>query len=147
MPDFAPEPKLILPFLRSFYAAVAPLSWPLIRCTAGLMLAVHGWPKVVRLVDAIGGGSPPRSGITQFVILLIAEFVGGICISLGLFTRFFAPAAAIELAVITFGVYWPIFAWTQRGYEYPLFWGLILFAISLRGGGPYSLDRRIGREL
>jgi uncharacterized membrane protein YphA (DoxX/SURF4 family) len=31
--------------------------------------------------------------------------------------------------------------------EYPLFWGLILFAIALRGGGPYSLDRKLGREL
>jgi hypothetical protein len=26
----------------------------------------------------------------------------------------------------------------------PLFWGLIMFAIALRGGGPYSLDRRLG---
>jgi hypothetical protein len=26
-------------------------------------------------------------------------------------------------------------------------WGLIMLAIALRGGGPYSLDRRIGKEL
>jgi len=26
-------------------------------------------------------------------------------------------------------------------------WGLLFFAIALRGGGPYSLDRKIGREL
>lgn len=26
-------------------------------------------------------------------------------------------------------------------------WDLIFFAISLRGGGPYSVDRRIGREV
>jgi hypothetical protein len=26
-------------------------------------------------------------------------------------------------------------------------WGLMFAAIALRGGGPYSLDRRIGREL
>jgi putative oxidoreductase len=39
------------------------------------------------------------------------------------------------------------FGWGNRGYEYPLFWGLIMFAIALRGGGPYSLDRRIGKEL
>ena len=30
---------------------------------------------------------------------------------------------------------------------HPLFWGLIMFAIALRGGGPYSFDRRIGKEL
>ena len=41
----------------------------------------------------------------------------------------------------------PKFGWTDRGYEYPLFWGLVMLAIALRGGGPYSLDRKIGREL
>ena len=40
----------------------------------------------------------------------------------------------------------PKFGWTDRGYEYPLFWGLVMLAIALRGGGPYSIDRRIGRE-
>jgi putative oxidoreductase len=39
------------------------------------------------------------------------------------------------------------FGWTGPGYEYPLMWGLIMLAIALRGGGPYSLDRRLGREL
>jgi hypothetical protein len=28
-----------------------------------------------------------------------------------------------------------------------LLWGLVTFAIALRGGGPYSLDRKIGIEL
>jgi hypothetical protein len=26
-------------------------------------------------------------------------------------------------------------------------WALVMLAIALRGGGPYSLDRLIGREL
>jgi hypothetical protein len=29
----------------------------------------------------------------------------------------------------------------------PAFWGLIVLAILLGGGGPYSLDRKLGREL
>jgi hypothetical protein len=28
-----------------------------------------------------------------------------------------------------------------------LLWGLVTLAIALRGGGPYSLDRKLGREL
>ena len=73
--------------------------------------------------------------------------VGGAALILGLFTRFFAAAAAIEMLIITW-VYWKTgFAWTKRGYEYTLMWGLISFAIALRGGGPYSLDRKLGREL
>lgn len=75
------------------------------------------------------------------------EGLCGLALILGLFTRFFAAAAAIEMLVI-FSLYWGNgFAWTRRGYEYVLLWGLVCFAIALRGGGPYSLDRRIGREL
>jgi len=31
--------------------------------------------------------------------------------------------------------------------EYPFLWGLIFFAIALRGGGRYSLDCMFGWEL
>jgi putative oxidoreductase len=83
-------------------------------------------------------------------LVWFVEIAGGICIVLGLFTRFFAAAAAIELAVITFAVSWKngfAFSSPGGGWEFPLLWGLIMFAIALRGGGPYSLDRKIGKEL
>jgi putative oxidoreductase len=79
-------------------------------------------------------------------VLILIETLGGLCIALGLFTRFWAAAATIEMAVIVYH-HLPKFGWAERGYEYPLFWGLIMFAIALRGGGAYSLDRRLGREL
>ena len=145
-PDRTEEPRLVLPFLAPFYDRVVPLSWPLIRCAAGLILAVHGWPKVLRIVDMLGGAPPGRGSVERLVVLALIEFVGGLSIAAGLFTRFWAPAAAIEMLVITIG-YWPVFAWRQDGYEYALMWGLILFAISLRGGGPYSLDRKLGFTL
>ena len=66
---------------------------------------------------------------------------------LGLFTRLFAAAAAIEMAIIML-IYLPNgFGWVTRCYEFVLMWGLVCFAIALRGGGPYSPDRRIGVEL
>src|SRR5204862_130230 len=72
----------------------------------------------------------------------------GIAIAAGLFTRFFAAAVAIEMAVITFVHYWTNgFSWLNRGYEFTLLWGLVALAILWRGGGPYSLDRRMGVEL
>jgi putative oxidoreductase len=78
---------------------------------------------------------------------LCIEFGSGLALILGLFTRFFAAAAALEMLVIT-ALYWSNgFAWLHRGYEYVLLWGLVCFAIALRGGGPYSLDRKLGREL
>jgi putative oxidoreductase len=80
------------------------------------------------------------------VALIAIETLGGLCIALGLFTRFWAAAAVIEMCVIVYH-HMPKFGWGQGGYEYPLFWGLVMLAIALRGGGPYSLDRAIGREL
>ena len=60
---------------------------------------------------------------------------------------FLSAAAAVEMLVITV-LYWKAGdSWLNRGYEYTLLWGLVCFAIALRGGGPYSLDRRIGVEL
>ncbi len=145
------QPKLLLPFLASFYERAIPLSWLLIRAGFGIDLAIHGWEKVERLpriFAAIASGTaaslPPSFSPAQIIILVCSEFIGGICIALGLFTRFFAAAAAIEMAIICFTVFWP------HGYhaaEYTFWWGIALFAIALRGGGPYSLDRRIGREL
>lgn len=142
----ADEPRLVLPFLKPFYDLVVPLSWPLVRCSVGLILAVHGWGKVLRVIDLIAG-NPTRGSAVQVVVLMLVEFLGGICISLGLFTRFFAPAAAIEMGYLTFVQYADHFGWRTDGYEYVLMWGLILFAVSLRGGGPYSLDRKIGWSL
>ena len=58
-----------------------------------------------------------------------------------------ATAAAIEMLIITVTYWGNGFGWMRRGYEYVLLWGLVCFAIALRGGGPYSLDRKLGREL
>ena len=33
------------------------------------------------------------------------------------------------------------------GYEYVLLIGAVCFLIAIRGGGPYSVDRMIGKEL
>jgi putative oxidoreductase len=144
------QPKLLFPQLQSFYAWVEPLSWALVRVTVGLMLIPHGWPKLMMGVGATANMALVKRGIAPaepLAIALIAiETLGGLCIALGLFTRFWAAAATIEMSVIVYH-HLPKFGWTDRGYEYPLMWGLIMFAIALRGGGPYSLDRRIGKEL
>jgi putative oxidoreductase len=143
-------PRLLFPGLQGFYERAIPLSWLVVRLAAGLILVVHGWGKIVR-GEAIAGqmvqyGLTP--GMLYVYILLVVEFIGGLCIALGAFTRFFAAAAAIEMAYITFFLYLPNgFSWLNRGYEYTLLWGAVLFAIALRGGGPYSLDRKLRAEL
>jgi putative oxidoreductase len=146
----ATKPRLLIPGLQGFYAWAEPISWLLIRLTAGLMLIPHGWPKLMAGIGPVAANALTKRGIAPAeplaVILIAIETVGGLCIALGLFTRFWAAAAAIEMCVIVYH-HLPKFGWTERGYEYPLMWGLVMLAIALRGGGPYSLDRRLGREL
>ena len=52
------------------------------------------------------------------------------------------------MAYLTFIQYWHNgYGWRHDGYEYVMMWGMLAFAIALHGGGPWSVDRKIGREL
>jgi putative oxidoreductase len=151
MAEAEAEPKLLLPFLRPFYDAAVPLSWLIIRVAVGWNLFIHAWGKLLLgpAPNVVKGYADMNFNPPELWYWLSTGTEGlcGIALILGLFTRFFAAAAAIEMLII-FCLYWGNgFAWTRRGYEYVLLWGLVCFAIALRGGGPYSLDRRIGREL
>jgi putative oxidoreductase len=150
MTDQAGQPGPLPPFLAPFYQAVVPMAWPLVRVGVGWNLLVHGWGKV-KLGPVAEGALLAREGfpfaVALALLLLVVELVGGICITLGLFTRFFAAAAAIEMGVITLHYWSHDFAWLKGGYEYALLWGVVSLAIALGGGGSYSLDRPIGREL
>ena len=118
------------------------------------MLLVHGIIKLTTSsIAAFATGSMARRGIEPSIPAAYAVFfletVGAICIILGLFTRMFALMVGIQFLVIVFVGHWPQgfgWSWPGGGWEYPLFWGLIILAIGLRGGGPYSLDRKFGRE-
>ena len=144
------DTRLLLPGLAGFYRWVNPVSWLIVRFAVGFVLFMHGWPKLPlgpeQYATRLAQLGLPNSLFFAWADILI-EFLGGIAIMLGLFTRFFAAAAAIEMAFIAV-MYLPNgFSWLNRGYEYVLMWGLVLFAIALRGGGPFSIDRRIGIQL
>jgi putative oxidoreductase len=148
----AGEPKPIIPPLAGFYSHARDLSWLVVRLTAGGMLLVHGIMKVMPMAEKGFTASMARRGIEPALaaayVVFFLETIGAVMIMLGLFTRFIAAALAVEFAIITFVAHWPQgFNWSRGGWEYPLFWGLIMFAIALRGGGPYSLDHKLGWEL
>src|SRR5258706_9900329 len=97
-------PRLLFPALKPLYDFLEPLSWPLVRCAAGLILAVHGWGKISRGAEAMAptfvklGYEHP---VALVYLLILVEFFGGIAIAAGLFTRFFAAAVTVEVAVVT----------------------------------------------
>jgi putative oxidoreductase len=146
------ETKLLIPGLAGFYASWRDIAYTLMRVVIGYILLMHGWMKVGTFGVAGVSGMMAKNGLKPAAAFAIAamflETVGAICIIIGLFTRFFAAAIAIELAIALLALHLKAgFAVGKGGYEYVLLLGIVMFAIAIRGGGPYSVDRWIGKEL
>jgi len=145
------ETRLIWPALARFYSSFFEVAYALMRVVIGYILFMHGWVKFHAGAGAIAGGMAknglePASGFAYAAMFL--ETVGAVCLIVGLFTRFFSAALAIEMGVAFLVVHLPKgFAAGQGGYEYVLLLGIVLFVIAIHGGGRYSVDRLLGKEL
>ena len=146
------DPKrLVFPGLAGLYQAGAGYSYGLMRFFTGAVLVPHGMVKlfplqVARYADIIGQHGAPAPLLLAWLVVLTESF-GAAFLALGLFTRFAAVAIWIEMAVIITQFQWEFgYFWTAKGYEYALLW-LLCTAIFFRGGGRYSLDHYLGREL
>ena len=146
------QTRLIFPGLAGFYASWRDIAYTLVRVVIGYILFMHGWGKVTGPGLAGISGFMDKSGLHPGVAFagaaMFLETVGAICIIIGLFTRFFAAALAIEMGIAFLAVHMAKgFAVSTGGYEYVLLLGIVMFAIAIRGGGPYSVDAKIGKEL
>jgi putative oxidoreductase len=146
------EPTLLFAKLEPFYAWVRDLSWPIVRFTVGGILLVGGIRKLVEGTFAgFAANSMARRGIDPAIAYYVYfnETIGAALMMLGLFTRFAAALLAVELAVVTYVVLPNGYSTTSPGggWVYPFMLGALCFAIALRGGGPYSLDRVLRKEL
>ncbi len=154
MTDPVDRSKLFVPAMAGLYGALSCAAWPLVRATAGLFAMPHGAQKLfglfggdigatIRFFDQVG--LHPAAPLAYLVGA--TEFFGGLCLVLGLFTRVAAAGIAILMLIAAFQVHLANgYFWTNGGYEYPLFWAAIALAVFIRGAGPASLDRAIGKE-
>jgi putative oxidoreductase len=146
------DPRPVFPAIARHYAFASDLAYLIVRVTAGVWLVQHGWVKLMAGANAVAAGALARRGIEPALplayFIMILEGIGGILITVGLFTRPVAVLLVMEFLVIIFKAHLPN-GWTvsANGVEFPLMWGLILLAIALRGGGPWSLDRKLGWEV
>ena len=144
--------RLLIPALAPLYRKLAPLSYAFMRFATGAVLVPHGVQKLLagdptRQAGNIGRHALPLPDLLS-VLVVFTESVAALCLALGLFTRVAAAMIWVEMAVIiTVFLCDNGYFWTQRGYEYALLWLLLCTAILFRGGGRYSLDRLIGKEL
>jgi putative oxidoreductase len=143
----------------------SPLSglWPLpIRICVGIIFAVHGYQKIfVQGIDNVTkflgpGSTPERPGLglplPELMAYLVsyAEFLGGICLILGLFTRYASLALTVVMIVAIFMVKVKVGLIGQRGTGYELDLALMsgCLALLLAGPGPLSLEKLLfKREL
>jgi len=146
----------IIPALARLHETLAPFAWPLVRATIGLTLVPHGAQK---LFGWFGGGGIAgtaqgfegmgfQPGVFWAVVAGLVEFVGGLMLAAGFLTRLVAAIVFVFLMVTVIAVHWPAgFFWTNGGFEYPLLWALVALAFVFAGGGRWSVDAALGREL
>jgi|SRR5690349_1171565 putative oxidoreductase len=146
------EPKrLLFPGLAGFYERASPYSYAFMRFATGAVLVPHGIQKIANnsaegLAKAIATHGIPAPLLFAW-LAIFAESAGAICLAVGLFTRLAALIIWIEMTVIVLVFQWEFgYFWTNRGVEYALLWWLLCLAIFFRGGGEYSIDRKLSRE-
>ena len=101
-------------------------------------------------LEATGQFFVAKLGLPASFALLagLIEFGGGLLLAAGLATRAAAALVAGLMAVAIVHVHLGAgFFWTDGGYEYPLLWAIIALSYAIRGGGRYSVDALIGREI
>jgi putative oxidoreductase len=147
------DPKrLVFPGLAGLYQAGSPYAYAFMRFCTGAVLVPHGVQKlmtlpIARYADTVGSHGFPAATLFVWLVFLTESF-GALFLAIGLFTRLCAIAIWIEMAVIITLFQWQYgYFWTNKGIEYALLWLLLCTAIFFRGGGRYSVDHYLGREL
>jgi putative oxidoreductase len=132
----------------------------LLRLCLGIVFFAHGAQKALGWFGG-HGWSPTLSGFTAMgipvafgTLAILAEFLGGIGLLLGLLTRIAAFGVACVMAVAVFLVHAPnglFMNWAGNqqgeGFEYHILAIAIAVTLMVRGAGAFSLDHLIQKIL
>ncbi len=129
----------------SFFADWTPRLLSVLRIIAGFLFMAHGAQKLFGFLAPPGTPTPPL--MSQIGIGGVLEFVGGILLMLGLFTRPTAFILSGTMAVAYFQMHAPRGFWPlqNRGELAALYCFVFLF-LAVAGGGAWSLDRLLWRR-
>ena len=147
--------RYFIPTLGSMLEGLEGLTYPMVRIVTGALLIPHGAQK---LFEWFGGSQAGTAkffekfgfipGMPYVYGIGTLEFFGGICIVLGLFTRLWALLLIGFMATAVFHVLAPAgFFWTKGGYEFALMWLVLAVVVFIRGGGPFSIDAILPKQL
>lgn len=147
--DFiADKSRLWFPPLAYVYSSLSGISYLLMRLAAGVVFAVHGLPKIqdplrnAGMVESLGF----VPGALWSPLLAGTEFVGGILLAIGFLTRPAAVGATVVLLVTVY-FHWVVQGQGFAGAEKPVLWAAMTFFFAIHGGGFFSVDRMMRKEL
>ena len=123
------------------------LGLTIIRVVVGILFIVHGAQKlfvfgIPGITAGFGQYGVPLPGISAPVVTLV-EFLGGIALLLGLFTRVAAILLAIDMLGAIIFVHGKNGFFLPTGYEFALTLLAVNVAIALAGPGGYAVDDQL----
>ncbi|MTH59691.1 DoxX family protein [Paracoccus litorisediminis] len=125
----------------------ADLAAFVLRASTGLFFLIHGLIKVFVFTPAGTAGyfeSIGLPGALGYLTILI-EVLGGIALIVGYQTRWVSLVMVpVLLGAAVFGHGGNGFTFSNQGggWEYPVLWAVVMFALSLLGDGAWSVSRR-----
>src|SRR6266849_7268450 len=146
--------------IRRFMSTTSTWGTVPLRLSLGIIFIAHGSQKVLGKFG--GPGWATWTSLSQYVpfsfmrptwlwlgAAALSEFLGGILVLLGLFTRVGAFLIACVMLTAMIGVHWRngfFLAQNSTGIEYTLALLGSALALMIAGGGQASVDRLISRR-
>ncbi|GAA0564925.1 HvfX family Cu-binding RiPP maturation protein [Chitinophaga japonensis] len=104
------------------------------------------WSDMNSIIQWFGSAKFPVPALSAYLVA-ISEGAGVVLLALGLFTRFITVPLMIIMLVAIFAVHWSAgFAASDNGFEIPLYYLLMLFALFIMGPGRISLDHWLRKK-
>jgi putative oxidoreductase len=147
--------RLFIPALGGLYEALWDAAHAVLRIVLGAILIPHGMQKLFGSFGGLGleknaalfdkiGYSP---GMFWGTLVGCTELIAGTLLVIGLVTR---PAAFAVVVFMINAVYFTSstggFFWTARGSEFSILILVAALYVLIRGGGAWSIDRKMSRE-
>ncbi len=122
----------------------------LLRVTLAIAAISHGLLKVLVFTMAGAVGFFESLGLPGFLayVTVFVEIVGGLALLVGFQTRL----VSLAMVPVLLGAMWAhagngwVFSNQGGGWEYPLFWAVVLVAQAMLGSGAFAVDAMQNRK-
>ena len=124
------------------------ISLNLLRIVVGFVFLQHGGQKLFGAFGGVDGSGGSIALISLLGLAGVLEFVGGLAVMIGLYTRPVAFVLSGQMAVAYFMShapqgFWPI----MNGGERAVLFCFVFFYLAFKGGGDWSVEEKLLRKI